>query len=123
MNHKLLLLILFSAVSTVSFSQLYVSSGETVTVSTSGDLNLQESLVNNGTITNLTLGGSGTGNTIGGTGSIGTLIVNTTGTFTASSGMQTITSLLTPTAGTLAAGGYVTLQSNSSSTAYGTSGA
>lgn len=103
-------------------AQLYVTTGETITVSTSGDLNLQESLNNNGTITNLTLGGAGT-NTITGTGSIGTLIVNTTGTFTASSGMQTITSLLKPTAGTLAAGGFVTLQSNNSGTAYGTSGA
>ena len=112
-------LLLFSV---VTEAQLYVTTGETITVSTSGDLNLQESLNNNGTITNLTLGGAGT-NTITGTGSIGTLIVNTTGTFTASSGMQTITSLLKPTAGTLAAGGYITLQSNNSGTAYGTSGA
>jgi len=106
----------------ISKAQLYVPTGETITVSTSGDLNLQESLNNNGTITNLTLGGART-NTIAGTGSIGTLIVNTAGTFTANSGMQTITSLLTPAAGTLAAGGYITLQSNNSGTAYGTSGA
>ena len=118
MKKYLLFFALFTTV--ISKAQLYVANGETITVATSGDLNLQEDLNNNGTITNLTLGGSGA---ITGTGSIGTLVVNTTGTFTASSGMQTITSLLTPTAGTLIAGGFITLQSNNGGTAYGTSGA
>jgi hypothetical protein len=109
--------------SVITKAQLYVTNGEIVTVSTSGDLNLQEDLNNNGTITNLTLGGNNVQNILG-TGTINTLIVNKSGgTATGTAGMQTITSLLTPTAGTLAAAGYITLQSNHTATAYATSGA
>ncbi len=95
----------------VTKAQLYVTNGETITVSTSGDLALHEGLNNNGTITNLTLGGGNAQNILG-TGTINTLILNkTAGTATGTGGMQSITSNITPTAGALNAGGYITLLS------------
>lgn len=122
MPKHLFLISTFLVVYIITKAQLYVPIGENITVSTTGDLNLQEDLNNNGTITDLTLGGSNT-NAISGTGSIGTLIVNNKGAFTATAGMQTITGLLTPIAGTLSAAGYVTLKSDINKTAYATSGA
>jgi len=95
----------------VTKAQLYVTTGETITVSTLGDLALQEDLNNNGTITNLTLGGGNAQNILG-IGTINTLILNkTAGTATGTGGMQSISSTITPTAGSLNAGGYITLLS------------
>ena len=120
-HHKLfILLLLFSS---VSQAQLSVANSETIKVTSADELFLQEALVNNGTITNLTLNGSNALN-ISGTGIINNLVVNkAAGTATGTGGLQTITGLLTPTAGTLAAAGFVTLKSDINATAYATSGA
>jgi hypothetical protein len=117
MRNKIIFSILFLYSSFAGKAQLYVTTGETITVSTSGDLNLQEDLNNNGIITNLTLG-AGNAQNISGTGTINTLIVNkSAGTATGIEGMQTITTTITPTAGILAANGFLTLASTLSGSA------
>ncbi len=122
MSNKIILALLSLFVSIILKAQLYVSNSETIKVEVSGDLFLAEDLNNNGNITNLTVGGNKS-QIVSGMGVIGSLILNKSGGYATSiNGMQTITGLLTPTAGTFVAGGYVTLQSNSTTTAYGTSG-
>ncbi|MEI6587119.1 MAG: T9SS type A sorting domain-containing protein [Sediminibacterium sp.] len=123
MSSPIKLFILLLLCTSVSQAQLSVANSETIKVTSIDELFLQEELVNNGTITNLTLNGSNAFN-ISGTGTINNLVFNkTAGTATGIAGMQTITGLLTPTAGTLAAAGYFTLKSDVSATAYATSGA
>jgi hypothetical protein len=117
MRKHLFLIHIFLLFSFIVKAQLYVTTGETITVSTSGDLSLHEELNNNGIITDLTLGGSNSHNLLG-TGIIHTLIVNKTGgVVTGTAGMQTITNALTPTTGTLAANGFITLASTLSGSA------
>ena len=122
MIKQLLFISILLVFSFVTKAQLYVTNGETITVSTSGDLALHEDLNNNGTIANLTLGGGNAQNILG-TGTINTLIVNkSAGTATGTGGMQSITYTITPTAGALNAGGYFTLLSTISGSATITQG-
>ncbi len=122
MFKQLLSISILLVFSFVTKAQLYITSGETITVSTSGDLVLQEDLNNNGTIINLILGGSNAQNILG-VGIINTLIINkTAGTATGTGGMQSITNTITPTAGALNAGGYITLLSTVSGSATITQG-
>jgi hypothetical protein len=109
MLNKIISSLLLLVTVSVTRAQLYLTSGETVTVSTTGDLVLQEDLNNNGTINNLTINGSNALSILG-TGTIGNLIINkTAGTATGIGGKQTITGTLSSTSGNLAAGGYFTI--------------
>ena len=111
---KFLILLLLSCLAGRVHAQLFISSGETVTVTGSDLLHVQEDLVNNVTLAHITLSG-GSGQSISGTGSINNLTVNkNAGTATITSGRQTITHVLTMTAGTLA-GGEVWQRSGSAS--------
>ena len=122
MKSKIILAVLSILASTIAKSQFYVANKETIKVTVKGDLFVAEDLINNGNITDLTIGGNNL-QTVSGTGTINTLTVNKkAGIVTGIGGMQTITNMLTPTAGTFVAGGYVTLQSDNNATAYGTSG-
>jgi hypothetical protein len=111
----LLILILSGFIS--AQAQLFVASGERIKVTSTDELVLQENLVNNGTIDNITFSGTASQD-ISGTGTITNLKMNkASGTATISSGMQTLTGILTPTAGTLASGGRLTLKSDNSGSA------
>ena len=114
---KFLILLLLSCLAGRVHAQLFISSGETVTVTGSDLLHVQEDLVNNVTLAHITLSG-GSAQSISGTGSINNLTVNkNAGTATITSGRQTITHVLTMTAGTLAGGGRLTLKSDATTTA------
>lgn len=98
-------------------AQLYIASGETVKVVTAGDLVLQEDLINNVTLANLTLSG-GNAQSIGGTGTVSNFVVNkSAGTATITGGNLSIDGVLTVTAGTLDGNGRLTLKSSASGTA------
>jgi len=119
MKSYLLCLFAFCCLSK-THAQLFVASGQTVSVTASDGLVLLDNLENNGTIERLTLSGS-SAQTISGTGTISHLTLNKssggTATISASSSMMNLTGTLTPTAGVLATNGKLTLKSDASGTA------
>ena len=98
-------------------AQLQVASGETVKAASADEVRLFENLQNNGTVERITLAGT-SALSITGTGTINHLKLDkSSGTASIASDMQSLTGTLDLTAGSLAAGGRLTLKSNSSGTA------
>lgn len=98
-------------------AQLFVATGESVSVISNDQLFLQEDLQNNGTIARLTINNSNT-ISISGIGTINYLKLNkSAGTTSITGGQQTITNVYTPASGTLNTGGKLVLSSNNLSSA------
>ncbi len=96
----------------VANAQLFVATGESVSVISNDQLFLQEDLQNNGTIARLTINNSNT-ISISGIGTINYLKLNkSAGTTSITGGQQTITNVYTPASGTLNTGGKLVLSSN-----------
>ena len=96
----------------IANAQLFVATGESVSVISNDQLFLQEDLKNNGTIARLTINNSNT-ISISGVGIINNLKLNkTAGNTTITSGQQTITNIYSPAAGTLNTGGKLVLSSS-----------
>jgi hypothetical protein len=96
----------------VANAQLFVATGESVSVVSNDQLFLQEDLQNNGTIARLTINNSNT-ISISGIGTINYLKLNkSAGTTSITGGQQTITNVYTPASGTLNTGGKLVLSSN-----------
>jgi hypothetical protein len=118
-KQTLILLALGCFLSGGALAQLSVASGERIKVTSTDELVVQEDLVNNGTIDNITLGGTAA-QSISGTGTIVNLKVSKSAIgniATITGDMQSIIGTLDLTAGTLAAGGYLKLKSSSAGTA------
>lgn len=93
-------------------AQLFVATGESVSVISNDQLFLQEDLQNNGTIARLTINNSNT-ISISGIGTINYLKLNkSAGTTSITGGQQTITNVYSPASGTLNTGGKLVLSSN-----------